>query len=424
MVSTSSRAEVGRRHLGLALGSFVLEHLRLRVGRGVAGHVELHADLVELERRKLARDVRARLAVQHVDVLVERLAGRHGDRVPEVVVVVALVVVADAGMLADDRGGVVDAIGVDLGGDECRRVPERPRVEDRRQLAQHAEVLDLCTRARTAGSSTPSRSASTANGRGSSGKSHCTAFSSSRSRSSSRSPSVTPHGRAPSRPTCTQPLTNQPLVAPSTACIFSVGLAPVDLEIDPASRVRAAHERRHLVDRRRSRGRSTASTMSPALESRRSRPAPWPRPSRPSGPRRRRPRRDRRSVFDASRRRADRCAIETASLIGTAYVVGAASTRPSTIADDRSRSVDQDAARRRRGSRPRWSRGARPRSEPGCRRRCVARRHDAVAHPRRASRPPPAPPGPRPACPGPGGCRRAARRARMRRRAARAARDR
>jgi hypothetical protein len=41
-----------------------------------------------------------------------------GGRVPEVVVVVALVVVADAGVLADHRGGVVDAFGVDLGRDE------------------------------------------------------------------------------------------------------------------------------------------------------------------------------------------------------------------------------------------------------------------------------------------------------------------
>ena len=56
---------------------------------------------------------------------------------------VALVVVADARVLADDRGGFVDVVGVDLGGDERRRVAERARVEDRRELAQHAGVLDL-----------------------------------------------------------------------------------------------------------------------------------------------------------------------------------------------------------------------------------------------------------------------------------------
>ncbi len=77
-------------------------HLGLRVGRGLAGHVELHADLVQLERRQLARHRRSGLAVQHVDVLVERLARRHRDRVPEVVCVVALVVVAHARVLVDD----------------------------------------------------------------------------------------------------------------------------------------------------------------------------------------------------------------------------------------------------------------------------------------------------------------------------------
>ena len=48
--------EIGRGHLGLALRTFVLEHLGLGVGRGLAGHVELHADLVQLQRRQLARE--------------------------------------------------------------------------------------------------------------------------------------------------------------------------------------------------------------------------------------------------------------------------------------------------------------------------------------------------------------------------------
>ena len=56
---------------------------------------------------------------------------------------VALVVVADARVRADHRGGLVDAVGVDLRGDERRAVAERPGVEDRRQLAQHAELLHL-----------------------------------------------------------------------------------------------------------------------------------------------------------------------------------------------------------------------------------------------------------------------------------------
>ena len=88
--------QLGRVHVLAPLGPLVLEHLGLGVGRGVAGHVELHADLVELQRGQLAGDERAGVAVEHVDVLLQRLPGRHRDRVPEVVGVVALVVVAHA----------------------------------------------------------------------------------------------------------------------------------------------------------------------------------------------------------------------------------------------------------------------------------------------------------------------------------------
>ena len=99
---------------------------------------------------------------------------------------VALVVVADAGVRADDRGRLVDAVGVDLGRDERRGVAERTGVEDGRELPQHAGVLDPLRSARAP----PARGCraarrATAYGRGSSGKSHCTAFRSSRSRSSS-----------------------------------------------------------------------------------------------------------------------------------------------------------------------------------------------------------------------------------------------
>jgi hypothetical protein len=52
--------------------------------------------------------------VQHLDVVVERITGRHRNRVPEVVGVVALVVVADARVRADDRGSFVDPVGIDL----------------------------------------------------------------------------------------------------------------------------------------------------------------------------------------------------------------------------------------------------------------------------------------------------------------------
>ena len=135
------RRQVGRLHDRLALGALVLEHLGLGVGGGLAGHVELDADLVELERRQHPRDVRARLPVQHVDVGLEVVARRHGDRVPEVVGVVALVVVAHAGMPADHGRGLVDPVGVDLGRDQRGAVAERPGVEDGRELAQDTQLL-------------------------------------------------------------------------------------------------------------------------------------------------------------------------------------------------------------------------------------------------------------------------------------------
>ena len=111
------------------------------VGGRLPGHVELHADLVELERRQLTGDERPRGPVQDLDVVIERVTGRDGDGVPEVVRVVALVVVADARVCADDGGSLVDPIGVDLRGDQRRAVSERPGVEDRRELAQHPELL-------------------------------------------------------------------------------------------------------------------------------------------------------------------------------------------------------------------------------------------------------------------------------------------
>ena len=134
--------ELGRVHVLPPFGPLVLEHVGLGVGGGVAGHVELHADLVELQRRQPAGDERARLAVQDVDVVLERVAGRDRDRVPEVVGVVALVVVAHAGVLADHRRGLVDAVGVDLRRDQRRAVAEGAGVEDGGELAQHAELLD------------------------------------------------------------------------------------------------------------------------------------------------------------------------------------------------------------------------------------------------------------------------------------------
>ncbi len=111
-----------------------------------------------------------------------RLARRHRDRVPEVVGVVALVVVADAGVGADDRGGLVDAVGIDLA---RPRAPSRSRARGCRRSPRAGAARRAPSpwrpRSRTSASVMPRRSPSTANGRGSRGKSHCTALSSSRS---------------------------------------------------------------------------------------------------------------------------------------------------------------------------------------------------------------------------------------------------
>ena len=80
--------------------------------------------------------------MQHVDVVVERVTRRDRDRVPEVVRVVPLVVVAHTGVHVDDGRGGVDTVGVDLRGHERRVVSEGTGVEDRRQLAEHVEVLE------------------------------------------------------------------------------------------------------------------------------------------------------------------------------------------------------------------------------------------------------------------------------------------
>src|SRR5918995_3997760 len=82
--------------------------------------------------------------MQHVDGAFEAQAGvgRDGHRVPEVELVVAFVVVGDAGMGVDGLGALVELIGRDPGGDQARLVAEYARVEDRADLAYHATPLE------------------------------------------------------------------------------------------------------------------------------------------------------------------------------------------------------------------------------------------------------------------------------------------
>ena len=75
----------------------------------------------------------------------ELAQGRDGDGVPEVEGVTAQVIVADAGMLADDRGSFVHARRVDAGGNETGFIAETAGVEDGADLTNDfggLEILD------------------------------------------------------------------------------------------------------------------------------------------------------------------------------------------------------------------------------------------------------------------------------------------
>ena len=109
---------------------------------GVALHLEVHADLEQFQRRQLAHRLGARLAREYLERTVEakRGVGLGRDREPQVERVVAQVVVRHAGMRVDQLGGAVRVLGIDLRRDEHRRIAERARVEDRRDLANDARV--------------------------------------------------------------------------------------------------------------------------------------------------------------------------------------------------------------------------------------------------------------------------------------------
>ena len=91
---------------------------------------------------QLADRLGARQALKDLERAVEPQlrVGLGGDREPEVELVVAQVVVRDAGVRVDDLRRPVRVLRVDLRRDEHRAVPERARVEDRRDLADDALV--------------------------------------------------------------------------------------------------------------------------------------------------------------------------------------------------------------------------------------------------------------------------------------------
>ena len=112
---------------------------------GAALHLEVHPDLEQLERRQLTDGLGTGELGEGGERALEpeRGAGLGRDREPDVELVVAQVVVADAGMLVDDVRGAPRVLRVDLGGDEHRGVAERTRIEDRRDLADDPLVEEL-----------------------------------------------------------------------------------------------------------------------------------------------------------------------------------------------------------------------------------------------------------------------------------------
>ena len=86
--------------------------------------------------------------MQGVEVRVEVVAGRHRERVPEVVGVVALVVVRHARMLRDRGRGGVDRVGIDTRGHERRAVTQRAQVskmaDSWRSTPVSLHLLDAC----------------------------------------------------------------------------------------------------------------------------------------------------------------------------------------------------------------------------------------------------------------------------------------
>ena len=120
----------------------VLGGLLLRGGALV--HVEGHPDLEQLQGGQDAGLLGAAYVVQHVDGTLEPQAGvgRDGDGVPEVELVVALVVVGDAGVGVYGLRALVQLVGRDRGGDQARLVAEDARVEDGADLAYHSAPLE------------------------------------------------------------------------------------------------------------------------------------------------------------------------------------------------------------------------------------------------------------------------------------------
>ena len=114
---------------------------RGQLGRG-ALHLEVHADLEQLERRKLPDRLGALEVLEHVERALQAQTRLllDGDREPQVELVIAQVVVGHPGMLVDHLRRAVGMLGIHLGGHQHRGVAEGPRVVDRGDLADDPVV--------------------------------------------------------------------------------------------------------------------------------------------------------------------------------------------------------------------------------------------------------------------------------------------
>ena len=119
----------------------------LRGGIAAADHVEVDADLEEADRRQRADRLDLAELAEQLDRLLEADArvGRDGEREPQVEHVLALVVVRDARVRAEDVGRELLLALRRARGHEARAVAQAARVEDPRDLphdALAAQVAD------------------------------------------------------------------------------------------------------------------------------------------------------------------------------------------------------------------------------------------------------------------------------------------
>ena len=105
--------------------------------------IRVAASFELLERGQRTDGIASRFIAEKLDSLVEAEGRRRrdGDREPEIEIVVAPVILGNAGMRVDGRSGFVDAVGIDFRGDETGTVAEGARIELGGEVAHEAVAL-------------------------------------------------------------------------------------------------------------------------------------------------------------------------------------------------------------------------------------------------------------------------------------------